>query len=151
MRRLFEGINSTYSKRAELCQQKMDVHSPLLSDSLQSHVANVSQAETVAWGFLQLLKIAIRNIMAAPVRNSIELNAMGELHLVLRLKPLALTFSLLVLSASKDVSVLAGLYASVVGKFVGFAVVTTTAFPQYEAASIAVCKRSPSSFRLAGW
>ena len=38
----------------------------------------------------QLLQVAVGNIVVAPVRNSVELEAVGELHLVLLLEPPAL-------------------------------------------------------------
>jgi hypothetical protein len=44
---------------------------------------------------IQLLEIAICNIMAAPIRDGIELNAVGELHLVVLLKPRELLSPLL--------------------------------------------------------
>jgi hypothetical protein len=39
---------------------------------------------------VQLLEIAICNVMAAPVRNSVELDTVRELHVVLSFKPLPL-------------------------------------------------------------
>jgi len=38
-------------------------------------------------GNVQLLQIAVGNIMAAPVWNGVELDAVGKLHLVLVIKP----------------------------------------------------------------
>lgn len=43
---------------------------------------------------VQLFQIAVGNIVAAPIRNSIELDAVRELHLVLGFKPLELAVSL---------------------------------------------------------
>lgn len=42
---------------------------------------------------VQLLEIAVSNVVAAPVGNSIELDAVRELHLVLLFKPAALVVS----------------------------------------------------------
>jgi hypothetical protein len=39
---------------------------------------------------VQLLEIAVGNVVVAPVRNGVELDAVGELHLVLLLEPAAL-------------------------------------------------------------
>lgn len=39
---------------------------------------------------VQLLQVAVGNVVAAPVGHRIELDAVGELHLVLLLKPLPL-------------------------------------------------------------
>jgi hypothetical protein len=38
----------------------------------------------------QLLEITVRNVVVAPVRNGVELDAVGELHIVLLFKPPAL-------------------------------------------------------------
>lgn len=42
---------------------------------------------------LQLLQVTICDIVAAPIRNGIELDAVGELHLVLLNKPAPLCFA----------------------------------------------------------
>lgn len=52
--------------------------------------------------------------MAAPVRNSVELDAVGELHLVLRLEPAALLVSLLSSAGVAVVGVSSGKYTAVV-------------------------------------
>lgn len=44
---------------------------------------------------VQLLEVTVSNVMAAPIWNSIELDTMRELHLVLFLKPAALFVSFL--------------------------------------------------------
>lgn len=53
-------------------------------------MAEIVQRSGAGVGKLQLLQITVSNVMAAPVRDSIELNAMGELHFVLPVKPLNL-------------------------------------------------------------
>jgi hypothetical protein len=63
-------------------------------------------------GDLQLLEVAISNVMAAPVRNSIELDAVGELHLVLFFEPGPFLCALLFLSLP---ALLAGLTSRDVG------------------------------------
>lgn len=57
--------------------------------------------------YLQLLEIAVGNIMTAPVRNSIELNAVRELHLVLGFNPLPLAVSILLSSVLEVLCVFA--------------------------------------------
>lgn len=44
-------------------------------------------SEQAEAGKVQLLQIAVGNIMAAPVWNGVELDAVGELHLVGVVKP----------------------------------------------------------------
>jgi hypothetical protein len=65
---------------------------------------------------VQLLQIAVGNVMAAPVRHSIELDAVRELHLVLVVKPLSLLCPLGLSLQIPRVSLLALFYALVVGK-----------------------------------
>lgn len=60
--------------------------------------------------------------MAAPVRNSIELDAVGELHVVLRLQPLSLLRSLVPSSALAVLNVFAHLDLAVVAELVLVAV-----------------------------
>lgn len=71
---------------------------------------------------LQLLEVAVGNIMAAPIRNSIKLNAVRELHLVLCFNPLALAGSLLLPSLLLVLCVFAG---SDVAELVEFVCVDT--------------------------
>lgn len=69
-------------------------------------------------GHSQFLEVAVRNVVAAPVRNSIELDAVGELHLVLLLQPLEFIGSLFPASSVALVGGFAMLDDAVVGKLV---------------------------------
>ena len=69
----------------------------------------------------QLLEIAVGNVMAAPVRNSIKLDAVGELHLVLLLEPLPFLLVLVQSSTVRAVGVFACSSGGVVAKLVGVA------------------------------
>lgn len=67
---------------------------------------------------VQLLKIAVCNVVAAPVWNSIELNAVGEFHLVLCLKPLSFLPSFILPSLVFIVGVVVRGDVTVINKFV---------------------------------
>lgn len=74
---------------------------------------------------LQLLEIAVCNVVAAPVRNSVELDTVGEFHVVLIFEPLSflLPFLFLELITGEcvfpllDVTVIAELVVSLTGGF----------------------------------
>jgi hypothetical protein len=73
-------------------------------------------------GNIQLLQIAVGNVMAAPVWNGIELDAVGELHFVLFVKPPDLLCPPGLLLQILQFPVLSLLYARVVCKFELFGV-----------------------------
>ena len=94
---------------------------------------------------VQLLEIAVGNVVAAPVWNSIELNAVGELHLVLRLNPLPFPISLLLSSRLQVLGPLAHLDVAVIGELVRICPVA--GMDSDSAARVGVC--TPSSARMA--
>lgn len=69
-------------------------------------------------GDAQLLEVAIGNVVTTPVRDSIELNAVGELHLVLFLEPPALLVSFRLSVGLALGRFVAGLYRRVFVKLV---------------------------------
>lgn len=76
---LFELVNSAHViLSAELCTGR----------------EKKSWAEYPRGTGLQFLEVAVCDVVAAPVRNSVELDAVGELHLVLVFEPTALLDSL---------------------------------------------------------
>jgi hypothetical protein len=58
--------------------------------------------------YWQFLEVAVGNVVAAPVRHCVELDAMGELHLVLLVEPAALLVSLGALTLVPACAVLFG-------------------------------------------
>lgn len=71
--------------------------------------------------YSQLLKVTVGNVMATPVRDGVELDAVGELHLVLFLEPLALPGPLLLVPLLGLFCVASRGDVAVVAEFEGFA------------------------------
>ena len=67
---------------------------------------------------IQLLQVAVGNVVTTPIRYSIELDAVGELHLVLCFKPRSLAQPLVLLSACELLFVGSRLVSSIIVKLV---------------------------------
>ena len=56
----------------------------------QSELHDIRTKKDWEIGNIQLLQVTVRNVMTAPVRDSIELDTVGELHIVCGVKPVDL-------------------------------------------------------------
>lgn len=91
---------------------------------------------------LQLLEVTVCDVVAAPVRNSVELDAVRELHLILCLKPEALRLTVLV---AVLLSFLLGKPIGIVEKLDGVGVGRTCS---WDPSSLAIAS---SGYVAAGW
>lgn len=101
------------------------------------------RARYAAGGYgLQLLQVAVCNVVAAPVWNSVELDAVRELHLILCLEPEALRLTVL---AAVLLSYLFGKSVGIVEKLDGVGVGRSCG---WDPSSLAIAS---SGYVAAGW